>query len=106
MIDVKTTDDAAKFHWSVRDYRYDVQAAYYSDGAAAVGEPVDLFVFLVVGKRREMGRYPVRVIELQPSCIDAARDEYLEDLFTLAKCEREQSWPGVELMTPPRRQRF
>ena len=106
MIDVKTTDDAAKFHWSVRDYRYDVQAAFYSDGAAAVGAAVDLFVFVVVGKRREMGRYPVRVIELDPATIEAARIEYQQDLLTVAECEREKSWPGVELMTPPRRQQY
>ncbi len=104
MIDVKTTDDAAKFHWSVRDYRYDVQAAFYSDGAAAVGEPVDMFVFVVVGKRREMGRYPVRVIELDPATVESARIEYQQDLATVAECERTRSWPGVELMIPPRRQ--
>jgi exodeoxyribonuclease VIII len=106
MIDVKTTDDAAKFHWSVRDYRYDVQAAFYSDGAAAVGEPVDLFVFLVVGKRREMGRYPVRVIELQPSCIDRGRIDYRHDLQAVAECERTGTWPGVELMNVPERRAY
>lgn len=103
MIDVKTTDDAAKFHWSVRDYRYDVQAAFYSDGAAAVGEPVDVFVFVVVGKRREMGRYPVRVIELDPATIEAARAEYQQDLYAVAECERTGAWSGVEFMIPPRR---
>ena len=106
MIDVKTTDDAAKFHWSVRDYRYDVQAAFYSDGAAAVGEPVDLFVFVVVGKRREMGRYPVRVIELDAATVEAARIEYQQDLSTVLECQRTKEWPGIELMTPPKRNHY
>lgn len=103
--DLKTTDDLNKFHWSVRDYRYDVQDAFYSDGVAnALMTPLDSFLFIAVGKKRQMGRYPVAVIELDHNDVAAARDEYKQDLYTIAECERVNEWPGVEIMTvPPRR---
>ncbi|MBK1709832.1 exodeoxyribonuclease VIII [Marichromatium sp. AB31] len=102
--DVKTTDDISKFHWSVRDYRYDVQEAFYSDGLAEVtGEPLDAFLFLVVGKRREMGRYPVRVFELDRDAIERARAEYRADLAMIASCERTGDWPGVQKLSVPAR---
>ncbi len=103
--DLKTTDDITKFHWSARDYRYDVQEAFYTDGLAAAGFPIDFFVFIVVGKKRAMGRYPVEVIELNRAAVDRSSAEYREDLDTIADCMRTGHWPGVQSMTvPPRYQ--
>ena len=106
MVDLKTTDDAAKFHFSARDYRYDVQQAYYSDGAEQNGEAPDVFLFIVVGKTRSMGRYPVRVIELHPASVEAGRAEYREDLRTVSECVESGSWSGVEYMTLPERKYY
>lgn len=103
MVDVKSTDIASKFQWSVRDFRYDVQQAFYSDGAAALDEPVDDFLFLVVGKTREMGKYPVRLIALPPMAVERGRAEYREDLQTIVECQRSGEWSGVEILNPPQR---
>lgn len=105
IVDVKTTEDIRKVHWSIRDYRYDVQEAFYTDGMAeATGDPVDAFLFLFVSKKREMGRYPVKVIELDRRAVSDARAEYKENLNTILECQRSGSWPGVEPLTvPPRR---
>ena len=104
VVDVKTTDDIGKFHWSVRDYRYDVQEAFYSDGLEiTAGDPLTAFLFLVVGKRREMGRYPVAVFELERVAVTRARDEYRADLAVIAECERTGRWPGVQPLSVPSR---
>lgn len=106
MIDVKTIDKADQFHWSVRDYRYDVQDAFYSDGAMYCGQPVDAFLFVVIGKHRSMGRHPVRVIQLDEPSRARGRAEYIEDLQVIADCIRTGIWHGVETMTAPERRYF
>lgn len=80
LVDVKTTDDIEKFHYSIRDYRYHVQAAFYSDGYAALTGEVPMFLFVVVGKRKVFGRHPVRVFALEQEAIDEGRAEHLADL--------------------------
>lgn len=106
MMDVKTIDKAEQFHWSVRDYRYDVQDAFYTDGARYSGSPVEVFLFIVVGKHRSMGRHPVRVIQLDDTSRARGRAEYIEDLQTILECERTGIWPGVELMNAPERRYY
>lgn len=103
IVDVKTTDDIHKFKWSIRDYRYDVQHAFYWDGVqSATGINVDAFLFLVVGKKREMGRYPVRVFELDPHDVAAGRQKYRQDLAVIAECERTGVWPGIQSIEVPK----
>ncbi|MGQ9814245.1 MAG: PD-(D/E)XK nuclease-like domain-containing protein [Candidatus Roseilinea sp.] len=104
VVDVKTTDDIGKFCWSVRDFRYDVQQAFYTDGLQNItGRPVEAFLFITIGKKREMGRFPVAVFELDYAAVTRARNEYREDLAVIAECERTGYWPGVQLLeVPPR----
>jgi hypothetical protein len=51
-IDLKTTIDASAdgFAKSCANYRYHVQQAHYSAGFAAIGKPLDAFVFVAVEK--------------------------------------------------------
>jgi len=95
LVDVKKTADIDKFKWSVRDFRYHVQAAYYSDiykqwlkehNKDYKGEPIR-FVFVVVGEKRSIGRHPVRVFELPEETVDIGRSEYLEDLELVREYE-------------------
>lgn len=78
--DVKTTDDIDKFHWSIRDYRYHVQDAYYSDGYFQLTGEWPRFLFVVVSKKRVFGRHPVRVFELTQDDKDEGRAEFMADL--------------------------
>lgn len=86
LVDVKTTEELSKFHFSVDDYRYDVQAPFYLDGFnASTGEEKDTFIFLVVQKKIELGRYPVMCVQLPAWAVDAGRDEYRRNLESYAR---------------------
>lgn len=78
--DVKTTDDIDKFQYSIRDYRYHVQDAYYSEGYRQLTNDLPRFLFVVVGKKRVFGRHPVRVFELTQDDKDEGRAEFMADL--------------------------
>lgn len=104
IVDVKTTDDPGvwSFGKSISDYRYHVQDAFYSDGASiASGTRVDAFFFLAIGKKREMGRYPVRFYELHHDDRAAGRTEYSQDLHTIKQCMDTGEWPGIETIRLP-----
>ncbi|AUR95176.1 putative exodeoxyribonuclease 8 [Vibrio phage 1.201.B._10N.286.55.F1] len=83
LVDVKKTADIDKFHWSVRDFRYYVQDAYYSDIYKQYSGHTPRFIFIVVGEKRSIGRYPVRVFELDTETKHKGRDAYLQDLETV-----------------------
>lgn len=80
LMDVKTTDLISKFHYSVDDYRYYVQSPFYMDGVSACGDHKDRFVFLVIQKTIELGRYPVKCVELKIPTIEYGRSEYKRNL--------------------------
>lgn len=104
IVDIKTTDDpgAWSFGRSISDYRYHVQDAFYSEGAGiANGTDVDAFFFLAIGKKREMGRYPVRFYELHPDDRAVGRTEYMQDLRTIKHCIDTGEWPGIETIRLP-----
>lgn len=105
ILDVKTTGDMSKFKWSVRDFRYDVQDAFYSDGYANhFGERPQGFLFLVVSTSIECGRYPVRLFELDPASKQQGYQTMRDDLAVVAECEASGEWPGIETLSVPTRQ--
>lgn len=83
LCDVKKTADIDKFHWSARDFRYHVQDSYYSDIYKQYSGHTPRFIFIVVGEKRSIGRYPVRVFELDTETKHKGRDAYLKDLETV-----------------------
>jgi exodeoxyribonuclease VIII len=103
ILDVKTSADIEKFSLSIRDYRYAVQDAFYSDGVAAVsGEAPRAFIFLVVSTTRDAGRYPVRLFSLSHEDKLAGREEYRADLATYSECRRTGIWGGIEMISGAR----
>lgn len=103
ILDIKTTADMDRFHWSIEDYRYHVQDAFYTEGIERhFGERYS-FIFLVVSTSLDAGRYPVRVFTLLDEDKAAGRDEFRVDLNTYAECERRGVWPGIEPITRPAR---
>ena len=97
ILDVKTTDDVDKFELSAEDYRYHVQDAHYSEAALQLTGKQHRFIFIVVGKRREMGRYPVRVVELSQAWKEAGRNALMEDIE--AAKELEEFGPSLHIET-------
>lgn len=109
LLDVKTTDDpsAWAFGKSTNDYRYHVQDSFYSDGCSiASGTNIEEFLFLAIGKKRELGRYPVRLYRLNHRAKDLGRDLYKKDLNTILTCqtrisENQAAWPAIENLDLP-----
>jgi hypothetical protein len=95
LVDVKKTADIDKFIYSVRDFGYHRQHAFYSDVYFQLTGFRPRFVFVVVGEKRSIGRHPVRVWELQQEVVDKGRVEYLEGL---EKCrEYEEFGCGFDI---------
>ena len=79
LVDVKTTDTLKKFCYSVEDYRYHVQDAFYCDGVGHHKERPDM-LFLVIQKTIDCGRYPVHVWRLPDEAIAEGKKLYRADL--------------------------
>jgi exodeoxyribonuclease VIII len=105
LVDLKTTEDAseAEFSKSIENFRYHVQAAFYSDGIETVlREHVSAFVFLAVEKKAP---YAVACYQLADIDIEDGREAYQANLFQLEECLRKNEWPGystrIETITRP-----
>lgn len=101
LLDVKTTKDASprEFSRSIANYRYDVQAAFYSDGyALASGRRVLAFIFVAVESE-----YPhlAAAYQIDEASIMAGREKYRRDLETLKNCHERNEWPGYSTAIEP-----
>ena len=95
LIDVKTTQDARpdEFAKSIANFRYHVQAAFYSDGYEKIyGVKPTGFMFIVVEKHAP---YQVACYVASEAMTIRGRAEYQKDLATYKKCLAENSWPGI-----------
>ncbi len=93
VVDLKTTRDARpeSFSRDCWNYRYHVQAAFYSD-AYKLLTGLDLnFVLLAVEKTPPYG---VNVFMVSEDMIDQGRREYQSDLEVYAQCVATDTWPG------------
>ncbi len=94
IVDLKTTRDASPegFAKSIAQYRYHVQAAFYSDGyKAAFGEAPRGFVFIAVETEPP---YLVAVYVASETMTSRGRIEYQTDLDTFRRCQDADTWPG------------
>ena len=98
LVDVKKTADIDKFKYSVRDFRYHVQDAFYSDVYEAVTGFKPRFLFVVVSEKKSLDRHPVRVFELDEQTKEIGRSEYLQDLDRIKESELFGSGFDVETL--------
>lgn len=84
LIDIKTTPELSKFSYSVQDYRYHVQDAFYVDGMNENGFEVESMEFIVIQKNVSCGRYPVAVVTLPWEVREHGRYIYQTDLSKYA----------------------
>lgn len=93
IIDLKSTEDARPeaFQREIEKYRYDVQAALYTDIHAAAIGPVRGFVFVAVEKKAP---HAIRVYYAGPAMIRIGRHKYQQNLQTIAKCIQSGEWPS------------
>lgn len=95
IVDVKTTKDARpdEFAKSIANYRYHVQAAFYSDGyQQAFGTPPKGFVFVAVETEPP---HLVGVYVASQAMILRGRVDYRTDLETYRRCTESDTWPGL-----------
>ena len=95
-VDLKTTLDARPdaFARSVANYRYHVQAAFYSDvWQWETGETLDRFVFLAIEKSMPHALAPYM---LDDEAIAEGRRLYREALNLYADCLDRDEWPGYD----------
>jgi exodeoxyribonuclease VIII len=95
IVDVKTTKDARpdEFVKSVANYRYHVQAAYYSDGyKAVIGDAPKGFAFIAVETEPP---HLVAVYVASEAMILRGRADYEADLATYKRCDESGEWPGL-----------
>jgi hypothetical protein len=95
-LDLKKTQDVRgdAFARSVANYRYHVQAAFYSDvWEWATGEKLQGFDFLAV---EEQMPHASRIFTLDEEAIELGRAQYRADLNLYAKCLDSNEWPGID----------
>jgi exodeoxyribonuclease VIII len=103
-LDLKTCRGAgpSDFARSVANYRYHVQAAFYTDVMAADGFPIESFVFVAV---ESAPPFLVGVYVLDSEALEVGRAEYQQDLALYRECVESGTWPGlserIELITLP-----
>lgn len=94
LVDVKTYSNASpnEFRRQVARKRYDVQAAYYTDGyAKASGKEVLGFIFLAVETEWP---FASNAFMLDEDSLEAGRVKYRANLRIYAECLRTGKWPG------------
>ncbi|QHB37274.1 Cas4 family exonuclease [Gordonia phage Gudmit] len=91
-VDLKTTNDAAKFEKSIAEYGYHQQAAFYLDVAALAGIPVDSFFFVAVEKEKP---YLTTVVELDAADVDLGRRLNRAAIDLYHHCHQANVWPGL-----------
>lgn len=97
--DVKTTPSVDDFHKSTLDYGYYVQDPFYSMGYEAVtGEPLRKFVFVVIAKTVECGRYPVDCQVLPDEVRDYGKKLIREELIKFANCLNKGNFASITTM--------
>lgn len=95
-VDLKSTSDAREepFSRSIANYRYHVQAAFYSDVFYwATGQKLEKFWFVAVESKAPHGVL-CRYIDSESEQI--GRDEYQGDIVVYADCAWNDYWPCYE----------
>lgn len=102
LLDLKTTRDASPFKFSraVAEYGYHRQAAFYIDGARALGSAVSKFAFIAIEKEPP---FAVAVYELDPASIEQGRMECAALLRKYKACVESGIWPGYSAKVEPLR---
>lgn len=90
-VDLKTTRDLGRFPWSLVDFGYARQAAFYTDGLRALtGQP---FGFAIVAMESS-APYCVQAAIVSDDTITDGRLEYRQALRMIADGRTRRHWPG------------
>ncbi len=80
------------FSRKIHDYRYHVQAAFYTDGMReASGDWPRAFIFVVI---EDAPPYQIGIYTLPREWIEQGRRQYIRDLAVLSACMDSGEWPA------------
>lgn len=105
-VDLKSCPNVDYFVKSARDFRYDVQCAFYLDvlELAAIDDAAFCFVAFELAPR--FGIHAVRVVMFDHETITTARGRYEGELVRFSECRRTDTWPlgneEIEMITVKR----
>lgn len=102
IVDVKKVAGLDRFEGHVRDFRYHVQDAMYSEGYKAHFGEQPLFWFLCVSDTVSAGKYEVEVVSLPADWKESGHDIFRENLAKYSHCRRENDWLHVRELVRPR----
>lgn len=85
IVDVKTCADVEKFNFSARDYRYEVQDAFYSEGYFQLTGHRPRFLFAVIGKNKVFGSHQARLFELDVEAKASGIEQYMKNLDAISE---------------------
>lgn len=100
IVDLKSAKDASDygFQKAARVHRYNIQDAFYFDGAESQGLKPKGFIFISVEKTAP---YLVNVHAYNEYERGISRDDYRDDLITYRECKKHNIWPGYEPTIKP-----
>lgn len=93
VVDLKLVEDASfdGFRKSIARYRYFVQDALYRAGFAAVGKPIEHFVFVAIEKEAP---FASAIYALDADGVSRGHTAAREGLAEMRRCLKENKWPG------------
>jgi exodeoxyribonuclease VIII len=100
LIDLKTTDDGQNkgplgdaFEWSIANYSYHTQAAFYADGwEALTGEKLPFWFAVVTTQKPHQALFS----RLGDVSMEIGRNKNIGRLSRVLACKEYDSWPGYE----------
>lgn len=94
LLDLKTcqTAEARAFGSAAARYGYHCQLAFYADGLAAMGQPVDKVIIVAAEKVPPFDSAVFVLVE--DTALYAGREEYRGLLRRLVECQTFDRWPG------------
>lgn len=103
IVDLKTTGDMSKFKYSVRDYRYHCQAAWYRKAYFELTGFMPRFIFVVVSKQKTFGKHEVRVFELSQEDLEEGWLQCESDIEKIKEFEEFGVGMDVEILSLPKK---
>lgn len=94
LVDIKTTRKIHSPGYDIKEFKYDIQAAFYLDTDAMItGKPRQCFYFIFVSN---VPPYCARVKPLLPEQIEKGREIYKHRLAALAQAALDGQWCAYE----------
>lgn len=91
IVDFKTTRDASDFQWSIYNFRYHRQSAFYSDGVETLTGKRPEFWLVAAESEPPHG---IRSAPVGLASLAAGRMDYRTALDQIAHCRKTETWPG------------